>query len=64
MECARFIMAFFNGRKRFSRLDLDGGYTGNIYPLCVSLYIQLLENIAAYWRHVNTTIPNNIKYNC
>ena len=31
--------------EKFSKLDLDGGYTGNIYPLCVRLYIHLSKKV-------------------
>ena len=31
--------------EKFSKLDLDGGYTGNIYPICVRLYIQLSKKV-------------------
>ena len=42
MECARLKKwnAYMNKRKILSRLDLDGGYTGNIYLMYVRLYIQ------------------------
>ena len=33
-------LVFGNSRNKFSRLDLDSVYTDNIYPLCVSLYVQ------------------------
>ena len=35
---------------------MDGGYTGNFYPLGVSLQRAL------YWRRVNDPLPENI--NC
>ena len=37
---------------------MNGGYTGNKYPLYVSLSGQLI-----YWRHDNNIIPEHMKYN-
>ena len=43
MECARLKNwhAYMNKRKKFLRLDLDGGYTDNIYILYGILSGQL-----------------------
>ena len=45
MECTRLKHWHFccNRRKIFSRLDLDGGYTGNRYPFWVRLSGKLLK---------------------
>ena len=54
-------LALFGTGGKLSRLDLDSGYIGNIYPLCVSLSGKL--KIALYWRHGNTTLLGSKKYN-
>ena len=43
MECKRLKNwhVFWNNRKKFSTLDLDGGYIGNRYTLYIFLYVQL-----------------------
>ena len=54
---------FWNSSNKFSKLDMDGGYMGNKYPLYVILNVQLLKKGASYWRHGNTPIPDHMKYN-
>ena len=49
--------------QKISRLDLGGGYTGNIYPIYFRLSGQLKKWGASYWGNVNTPIPENMKYN-
>ena len=49
-------------RNKFSRLDLDYGYTGNKYNFYVSLYGKLKKG-ASYLRHGNTTLPEHTNYN-
>ena len=66
MERARLKNWYFcwNRRNEFSRLELDGGYTGNRYPLWVRLLGKLKKiERASYWRHGNTTIPDQRNYN-
>ena len=55
---------YWNMRNKLSRLDLDGGYTGNIYLLYVRIFGQLyLKNGGlTYWRHGNTTTPEKMRY--
>ena len=53
---------FSNRRNELSRLYLDSGYTGNRCPLWVILSGNLKKR-AAYWRHDNTALPDNMKYN-
>ena len=63
MGCARLKTGiFWNRRNKFSRLKLDGGYTGNRYIWWVSLSGKLLKKIS-YCRHGNTPLPEKRKYN-
>ena len=45
-------------RNKSPRLDLDDGYTGNIYHLCVRIY-GLIKKGASYWRYGNNTLRKN-----
>ena len=58
MECDRLKTWHdcWNSRNKVSRLDLESGYTVNIYPLCVNLYDQLKKG-ASYCRYGNNTLP-------
>ena len=66
MECAKLTEWHVCCKiiNKFSRLDLDGRYTGNIYPLYVILSSQFYSKMGAlYWSHGNTPFDDKIKYN-
>ena len=70
MECTRLKNWHFcwNRKNRFSILGLDSGYTGNRYPLWVSISVKLKKKkekkkVASYQRHGSTALPENMNYN-
>ena len=65
MKCTRLKNwhVCWNRLNKLPMLDLDGDYTGNRYPLCSILSDQLFKRGASYWRHENTPLPENRKYN-
>ena len=44
-----------------TRLDLDGGYMGKIYPIGLNMTRQLYKKGALYWMLGKNTLPEHMK---